>query len=63
MHSFNFNVGDIALIGVPCGMFTPQLGNACLISAGIGITPMLSFYRHFGCRVKKVLQIFRNKEV
>ena len=37
---------------MPVGTFTPKDGNACLISAGIGITPMVNLYRYLKDKVK-----------
>mmetsp|Transcript_6952 Transcript_6952/g.11012 ORF Transcript_6952/g.11012 Transcript_6952/m.11012 type:complete len:385 (+) Transcript_6952:71-1225(+) len=44
-------VSDKVLLGAPYGVFTPQEvaenSGAALISAGVGVTPMLSFLRHY----------------
>lgn len=58
MHE-KMQVGDIVRLGAPCGVFTlDEKKDAVLISAGIGITPMVSFVNELGKgRVKAALHV------
>ena len=56
-------VGDELNLCPPFGCFTPRENDApvVLLSSGIGITPMVNFYRHFGDRVGLIVHLDRDK--
>lgn len=47
MHD-TMKLGTKVLLGVPAGVFTATLSPSVLISAGIGVTPMWSFFNQLG---------------
>jgi len=53
------SVGDTVQLAPPFGIFTPPAHDTSvvLISAGIGVTPMLAFFRHFRSRVALVVHV------
>jgi len=53
-------VGDELDMSPPFGIFTPRENDDApivLLSSGIGITPMVNFYRHFGDRVGLIVHL------
>lgn len=57
-------VGDKVLLGVPAGVFTQKSGESVLISAGIGITPIMSFFRNSKKEdIKSIYAIHKSAEV
>jgi len=63
MHKY-LNVGDKVLLGPPSGVFVPvsKTKDMVLISAGIGITPMVAFYRSCKSQVKAVCHLDQSRE-
>lgn len=55
-------VGDTVKLSPPFGVFTPREADesAVLISAGIGVTPMYSFSKHFGDQTALIAHIDKN---
>ncbi|VEU41738.1 unnamed protein product [Pseudo-nitzschia multistriata] len=61
----NLKVGDKITLSPPVGVFTiPEEAetSAVLLSAGIGVTPMVNFQRVLGDRVKLVVHVDRAEE-
>lgn len=63
IHS-RLHVGERVQLAPPYGVFTPSPSEASvvLISAGIGVTPMLNFSRHFGSKVALVAHVAKSPE-
>jgi len=58
----NVKAGDSVQISPPFGIFTPakDYDSAVLISAGVGVTPMFSFSKHFGDKTALVAHVDRS---
>ena len=63
MHD-NLMQGDVVMLAPPFGMFTPKPDKkAVLISAGIGITPMIAMIKHFPKEeIAKIVHVDRSAE-
>lgn len=60
----SLKVGDTVLLGAPSGVFVPEskANDMVLISAGIGITPMVAFYKSCKSQVKAVCHVDQSSE-
>jgi nitric oxide dioxygenase len=63
MHD-NLVEGDVVMLAPPFGVFTPKEGKkAVLISAGIGVTPMIAMIKHFPKeKIAKVVHVDRSAD-
>jgi nitric oxide dioxygenase len=63
MHD-NLMEGDAVMLAPPFGMFTPKPGKkVVLISAGIGITPMIAMIKHFSKEeIAKIVHVDRSAD-
>jgi len=50
-------VGDKVKLSAPFGVFTAESGPSVLMSAGIGVTPMINFKRSLGDQVKLTVHV------
>jgi len=50
-------VGDKVKLSAPFGVFTSEPGPSVLMSAGIGVTPMINFKRSLGDKVKLTVHV------
>lgn len=63
MHK-SLKVGDKVLLGAPSGVFVPmsKTNDMVLISAGIGVTPMVAFYQSCKPRVTAICHVDQSNE-